>query len=70
MHVSMPLSEFIPPSPSPTVFDKVCSLCLRLHCCPENRFISTIFLLLSLEKKDCSQAEMTLGSKLLGKHIL
>ena len=23
---------------------KVCSLCLHLQCCPENRFISTIFL--------------------------
>ena len=23
---------------------QICSLCLRLHCCPANRFISTIFL--------------------------
>ena len=34
------LSSPIPPSPGP----QVCSLYLSLHCCPENRFINTIFL--------------------------
>ena len=35
----------ISPSPSsPTRMSMVCSLCLFLHCCPENKFISTIFL--------------------------
>ena len=28
----------------PTLGPQVCSLCLHLHCCPANRFISTIFL--------------------------
>ena len=28
----------------PPLCPKVCSLCLHLHCCPENRFISTICL--------------------------
>ena len=39
----MLLSPFIPPSPSPTVHKSVL-LCLHLHCCPANRFFSTIFL--------------------------
>ena len=43
MYVSMLLSQFVPPSPSPTVSTSL-SLCLSLHCCPENRLISTIFL--------------------------
>ena len=34
------LSSPIPPSLGP----QVCSLYLSLHCCPENRFINTIFL--------------------------
>ena len=37
VYVSTPLSQFIPLSPSPTV-----STGLHLHCCPANRFISTI----------------------------
>ena len=37
------LSQFVPPSSSPTT-STVCSLWLHLHCCPENRLISTIFL--------------------------
>ena len=37
------LSPFIPPSPSP-LCSQVYPLCLSLHCCPANRFISTIFL--------------------------
>ena len=28
----------------PLLFPQVSSLCLHLHCCPANRFISTIFL--------------------------
>ena len=28
----------------PTLCPQVCSLCLNLHCCPENRFISAMFL--------------------------
>ena len=28
----------------PPLCSQVCYLCLRLHCCPANRFISTIFL--------------------------
>ena len=32
------------PSPFPLLCPQVCSLCLYLHCCPINRFISTIFL--------------------------
>ena len=28
----------------PTLGPQICSLCLCLHCCPANRFISTIFL--------------------------
>ena len=42
-HMSVPLSQFVPPSSSPTVFT-VCSLCLHLHSFPANRFISTVFL--------------------------
>ena len=38
LHSSHPLL----PLPSPCT--SVCSLCLHLHCCPINRFISTIFL--------------------------
>ena len=36
------LYQFAPPSPSHTVSASV-SLCLHLHCCPADRFISTIF---------------------------
>ena len=28
----------------PSLCPQTCSLCLHLHCCPTNRFISTIFL--------------------------
>jgi len=28
----------------PALCPQACSLCLNIHCCPENRFISTIFL--------------------------
>ena len=42
-YVSMLLSQFIPPIP-PVLCPRVCSLCLRLHCCPANGFIRTIFL--------------------------
>ena len=42
-YVSMPLSQFIPPL-LPSLCTQVFSLCLHLHCCPANRFISTIFL--------------------------
>ena len=43
-YVSMLLSQFVPPSLLPPLCPQICSLCLRLHCCPTNRFISTIFL--------------------------
>ena len=37
--------SMISPSPSsPTPCPEVCSLCLFLHCCPENKFINAIFL--------------------------
>ena len=42
-YVSIPLFPFVPPL-LPLLFPQVCSLCLCLHCCPANRFISTIFL--------------------------
>ena len=41
MYVSMLLSHFAPPSPSLPVSTSL--LCLRLHCCPANRFSSTSF---------------------------
>ena len=37
-YVSVLLSQFVPPSPSPTG-----STSLHFHCCPANRFISTTF---------------------------
>ena len=43
VHISMLLSQYVPPSLSPTV-STVCSLCLHLYWCPTNGFISTIFL--------------------------
>ena len=43
IHVSTPLSPLSPPSPSPAL-PTVCSLCLFLHCCPADSFISTVFL--------------------------
>ena len=42
--VSTLLSQFLPPSPSRTGCPQVCSLCLHLHCCPADKFISSIFL--------------------------
>ena len=39
----MLLSQFVPTLSFPSYVHKS-SLCLRLHCCPANRFISTIFL--------------------------
>ena len=43
LYISMLLSPFVSPSASPLCL-QVCSPCLHLHCCPANRFISTIFL--------------------------
>ena len=43
--VSTLFSPFVSPSlPPPSPCPWVSSLCLHLHCCPVNRFISTIFL--------------------------
>ena len=41
VYVSMLLPQFVPPSPSLTMSTSL--FCLRLHFCPVNRFISTIF---------------------------
>ena len=41
-HTSVPVSRFVPPSPSPPC-PHVYSLCLCLHSCPANRFTCTIF---------------------------
>ena len=38
LHTSHPFPPPLPPHP------QVCSLCVFLHCCPENKFISTTFL--------------------------
>ena len=43
VYVSMFLSQFVLPLLPPPCLS-VCSLYLHLHCCPVNRFISTIFL--------------------------
>ena len=43
IYMSVLLSQFIPPSPSPPV-STVHSLCLCLYSCPTNIFISSIFL--------------------------
>ena len=40
LHSSHLLLPWTPTPPHP----QICSLCLHLHCCPANRFISTIFL--------------------------
>ena len=42
MLASMLLSPYISPSPLLSPGPKVCSLCLCLHCCPANKFFSTI----------------------------
>ena len=51
VYVSMLLSPFVSPSPSwpRALGPQVCSLRLCLYCCPVNRFISTIFLLMTFE---------------------
>ena len=41
-HYSLHTSHLLPPALPPG--PQVCSLCLFLHCCPENKFISAIFL--------------------------
>ena len=43
MYTGQCYSQFVPPSPSPTVSTSH-SLCLYLYSCPANRFIRTIFL--------------------------
>ena len=43
VYVSMVLSQFVPPSPSPAV-SEVCFLYPHLYSCPAIMFISTIFL--------------------------
>ena len=45
-YISMLLSPFVSASPCPLKlpYPRVCSLRLHLHCCPANRFISTILL--------------------------
>ena len=40
----LPSSTSHPLLPPLPLCPQVCSLCLFLHCCPENKFISTIFL--------------------------
>ena len=42
-YVSMLFSKFVPPSSSPNVSASLFYACV-FHCCPANRFISTIFL--------------------------
>ena len=48
VYMSIPISQFIPPSPTPRHFPPwcpyVCSLLLCLYFCPANWFICTIFL--------------------------
>ena len=46
VYMSMPLSHFVPPSPSPC--PQVHSLRLRLYSCPAPRFFRTIFFLDSI----------------------
>ena len=41
-YASVLLPQLVPPSPSPLCPQVSC--CLRLHCCPADRLISTIFL--------------------------
>ena len=43
IYMPMPLSHFIPASPSPSPCPQVCSLHLRLYSCPATTFISTAF---------------------------
>ena len=70
MHVSMTLSEFIPPSPSPTVFESLFSMSAspllpwkQVH----QYHLSTVKF---GEERLFSGRDETLGSKLLGKHVL
>ena len=42
VYISGLLSQFTPPSPSYCIHQSL--LCLHLHCCPADRFISTVFL--------------------------
>ena len=43
VYISIPLSQFFPPSPSSSVYQQVCSLCLCLSSCSANRFIISFF---------------------------
>ena len=42
VYISIVLSQFMPPAPS-LIVTKGCSVCLHVHCCPVDRFNSTIF---------------------------
>ena len=44
-YICFSATSLIPSHPLlPPLCSQVCSLCLRLHCCPAHRFISTSFL--------------------------
>ena len=42
IYMSVPISQFIPPTPAP--YPHICSLHLRLYSCPVSRFICAVFL--------------------------